>query len=194
MRGGGSKIWGQEGAFEMAKNLRLNEGFSFGRIADVLTVKFNTAVTRNAVIGKFTRMGIVGGPARPARRKTMKPRPTPWGGKSAFLKASTAKPKNAIQAALLGPPEPLPEAQPDDIARMSFSERDPKLHCGFIPGDPQEGDALHSKKYCGLPIVHGSPAPYCIDHLRRCHTLPPTPKSPRPFILYRPGVRLKEDA
>lgn len=189
-------IWDKDGATALAVKLR-RDGFSCSRIADVLTMQFGQIVSRNAVIGRLSRMGLTGvvtlARSQNPNRKKIKRAGTPWGGKSAFLKASTAKPKNAIQAALLGPPEPLPEAQPDDIARMSFSERDPKLHCGFIPGDPQEGDALHSKKYCGLPIVHGSPAPYCIEHLRRCYTPLPQPTR-KPFVLYKTGVRMKEDA
>jgi hypothetical protein len=187
-------IWDIEGALDAAKDLRLKDGFSFGRIADVLTVKYNCAVSRNSVIGKFSRMGIAGGPARPMHRKTMKPRTTTWGGRSAFLKASPPKPKNPVQAAILGATEPLPDRRPEDIARISFAELDEKVHCKFIPGMADEGDPLHAKKYCGLPPA-GAGLRYCIDHLRRCHQPLPT-ASNRPFVLYKPGVRttVKEDA
>lgn len=184
-------IWDIEGVLEEAKNLRLKEGYSFGRIADILTLKFGHRVTRNAVLGKFNRVGISGGPARPAHRKKMQPRSHPWGGKSAFLRP--AKPKKPIEAILAT--APIPEAQPQDKARVSFHELDPKVHCSFIPFDPQVGDALHSKKYCGLPIVHGSPAPYCLEHLRRCYPIPDLkPRTPSPYRPYVPISKVKEDA
>ena len=57
MRGGGSKIWGQEGALEELLKLQ-KQGLSCSHIARALSLKFNVDVTRNAVIGKLSRMGI----------------------------------------------------------------------------------------------------------------------------------------
>ena len=189
-------IWLKEGAVDELLKLR-KDGYSAARIASALTFKFSLNVTRNAVLGKLDRMGLGGlvqnGARNHKRKKLKRVTGTPWGGKSAFLKTFTAKPKKPVQALLEMAPEPLPDRRPDDIATKSFDELDSKIHCTFIPGDPQEGDALHGKKYCGRDQEPNSPYPYCLEHLRRCFQPLPKP-SPRPFVLFKPGVRMKEDA
>lgn len=149
------------------------EGFSASRIAARLG-----QASRNAVISKVHRLGLPGRKTttrKAIRNRTAKPKQRQWNG--------CEKKPSPIRAALNSiPVEPIPQALPEDIARVSFLELE-NHHCRFIPGDSQEGDALTAKKFCGLDAIPGTP--YCPDHLPRCYTVysphrRPSPATPNP--------------
>jgi hypothetical protein len=179
----GASVWDTKGVIDELKKL-VGDGLSANQIGRALTFKFNQKISRCAVIGKAARIGLKL-PHSPFKRKRVErierrappPRPAP---------------ANPLRRALEMAPEPLPESRPDDIARVSFEDYDRRTMCGFIPGDPREGDALTSKKYCGLPIVHGALAPYCLEHLKRTHR--PIEEQPREIRIAARAERVKEDA
>lgn len=169
----GASVWDKEGAVEELKKLR-NAGMSASRIAAAISFKFNHDISRNAVLGKLDRMGLgLLGTVRDGHR-VRKPR------RARAERRASPQPQRIppLRRALEMAPEPLPESSPDDIARISFAELESHL-CHWIPGNPSEGDALTSKKYCGLPIVHGAPSPYCLGHLKRAFR--PLEEQPRDF-------------
>lgn len=172
MAGIGAGYWKVEGRVEELKKL-LGAGLSATQIARALTLKFRASITRNAIIGKVARLGLKL-PNSSSKRK----RPKAAERRSPLKGIVPPKPKTALRRALEMAPEPLPESTPDDIARISFAELESHL-CHWIPGNPSEGDALTTKKYCGLPIVHGAPSPYCLGHLKRAFR--PLEEQPRDF-------------
>lgn len=119
------------------------EGLSASLIASRLG-----GVTRNAVIGKVTRLGLP--PRSVSVRKIYKP-----------IHARHPMGKVRLKTTLRPPPmesKPLPPVQVDDVARVALVDLEPH-HCRFPVGEPTKG-------FCGLRKIEGTS--YCQGHLQRC--------------------------
>lgn len=141
--------WTEE-RIETVKKLWL-EGLS----ARAIAVRLG-GITRNAVIGKVTRLGLSG------KRST-----TPSLANKRRRKAQqrTSRQKKRTSPLRLLMAMPLPEARPDDIARIKLADIADleHKHCKYPVGEPTQG-------FCGLDRVTGSP--YCDGHSRLCFRIP----------------------
>lgn len=133
------------------------QGLSGGQIAGMLAC----GVTRNAVIGKAHRLGLVRQDQNNSARSTA----TKLQHKARRRRKATHH--RAIVACVFDS-APLPQPVADDVARVSSAELEPH-HCRFIPGDPRGSGPI----YCGADAVPG--LSYCDTHARRCF-LPPAPR------------------
>jgi GcrA cell cycle regulator len=106
-------------------------------------------VTRNAVIGKWHRMGLMRAPKQRARMRAKTPRKR---------KETIAKTPKRLPPTFFA--EPLPPPAETDIARVSLMDLE-RHHCRWPVGEPVEG-------YCGCKPVEG--LPYCEPHARRAYT------------------------
>ena len=218
MRGGGSKIWGQEGALEELLKLQ-KQGLSCSHIARALSLKFNVDVTRNAVIGKLSRMGIptlfstgcrsLNGKLATRKRDRVDGVKTMFGGtrKVRGGKCQMERIREKVSQGL-APKEISQDLGIDNVRSAIYrlnvgaEQRDPILdvaakplielergECKWPVGHPDKPDF----GFCAKPSLLGRP--YCDGHMKRAYQPLPKP-SPRPFILSKPGVRitLKEDA
>lgn len=168
--------WNDENVADL-KRLFLVDGKNPGAIAKLWKDKPN-APSRNAVIGKLKRMGLVGDPKKPAKKHN--PNPCPYqrkdrkenisaktnrkpGGHHTFsfkrLHAVTAPPpvpnvtRNAAkEAARALEPVTLEHGRTAKVEDLNDSM------CKFIIGDPRDPDFA----YCGRG-AYGE-APYCKDH------------------------------
>lgn len=183
-------IWEIPGAIDELKKLRA-EGLSASRIADAMAFKFNHFVSRSAVCGKADRLDL-GLSSKETQRFAARQMASRKRNKAKAEReaSSPPKPSTPLRRALEMAPEPMPVTEPelvvDPKSRVGI-EGLSKHQCRWPIGDPQEPD-FH---FCDQKQIGG--ISYCEFHARRAFQTPPT-KSPRPFILYRPGVRLKEDA
>lgn len=157
--GGGCMGW-DEKRVEHLKKLWA-DGYSCSQIAARMG-----GLTRNAVIGKVSRLGL---PSRPTAFRT----PTSKKRRPRSLNRPTwrwGKPKSLVPI----PTEPLPPPHETDIPRKSFLELDERRDCKFICGEPK---GPFEKQFCGEPRVEG--LPYCEVHSVRCFN-PPQPRASRP--------------
>ena len=119
-------------------------GMPFRQIADTLNAEFNTALTRNAVIGK-------------GRRLQLKLRATPWSTKR---KEKPARPKRERRVTLrtvappLVPPEPV---TPGTLTMEQLTEHTCRWPEGLNP----------PYTYCGEPTLHGTS--FCRAHCIRAY-------------------------
>jgi hypothetical protein len=156
-------VWVHPEAEELVK-LRHAEGVSASRIAVELAHRFKQPVTRNAVIGKFTRLGIAGKGAAPPR-----PRPKPEPRKPAPPKLVMAVGKEAdaarVEQAKIGKAliEKV-EAAPRDGGKLLLKLR--ADDCRFILGAVGGPDVT---RYCGRPT--GGPV-YCSIHRPLAYVAP----------------------
>lgn len=142
-----------------------NEGKSAGEISK-LWKDLPNAPSRNAVMGKLKRAGLIGDPSKPAKRQQRHNNKsdgisatrsrTPGGHHSVGVKRL-----NATNSA----PPPQPRAQRIDLKPVTLEHGRPaKVEdlndsmCHFIIGDPRDP----SFAYCGR-ISHGSTV-YCAEH------------------------------
>lgn len=167
--------WTAEGRVERLKALHA-EGLSCTVIARRLHAEFGEPLTRCSVIGKVSRLQLNPPPLR-GRKTVSKRQNTARLKRMAPSTRKAMRPKSSLIRDALSsiPAEPIPQARPDDIARVSFLELETH-HCRFIPHDPQEGDALTAKKFCGLDAIPGTP--YCKGHLPRCYVIYSPRRSP----------------
>jgi len=143
-------LWTDE-AVETLKKLALE-----GRSASAIAAELGAA-SRNAVIGKASRIGITlkGGGASPRRASSASSsRPGP---------ASGSAPKKAAWR--------FADAEVGEMRRLTF-EHMRGLACRWPLGDPGSGDFA----YCGLAPVEGRS--YCAGHCRMAYR-PPDPRAPR---------------
>lgn len=154
--------WSDE-RVEILKSL-IRSGYSGSRIAARL------GVTRSAVLGKASRLGLAIGVSRPripglSVSDSRKPNRTP---------VVKAKRSPVIRGPVLErTTNPLPEI--DDIARVKFPELEPH-HCRFPVGDPRKPEF----GFCGLDRIPRSA--YCGHHHSRTHTPVPVRMRPAPVI------------
>lgn len=159
------------------------EGFSCSQMAAAIG-----GVSRNAVIGKLHRLGVVTPLDREAAnaRRDIERRRRSRLAKEAHAKrmaraAIERQRRGSVPHSMLQQ-EPLPLSEPaPDSKRLTFADLNFKV-CGWIDGDPR---AMHS--YCGHDVLHGSR--YCEHH----HAVSHQPLKPRvskidtPFLPYRVG-------
>ena len=142
------------------------EGLSASKIAD----KLGDNITRNAVIGKVSRLKLMGRatsqsrkptvkrvPANNRPRATSKPRQSAWQQHLAGLTADLPPP--VVE-------QPMPLHQRRTILTVEARE------CRWPVGDPQDAD-FH---LCGGKAVEG--LPYCECHARRAFSRPAGHPSP----------------
>ena len=137
--------WSQERE-DMARALFV-KGLSAGQAAGVLG-----GITRNAVIGKWHRMGLRRGYARPRNIEKSRSK-----GPQAKAKVRPARKRVVL------PPMPVEELPPPavtDIARVSLMDLE-RHHCRWPVGEPTQG-------FCGCKPYPG--LPYCEPHARRAFT------------------------
>lgn len=141
------------------------DGLSASKIAD----KLGDGVTRNAVIGKVSRLKLAGravtqkrksGPRRVPENTRLKP--VAKSRKSAWQRHLDSQPVNVepiVEA-------PIPEKQRRTVETLEAHD------CRWPIGDPQEAD-FH---FCGAKKLEG--LPYCECHARRAfNTAPPAEKA-----------------
>jgi hypothetical protein len=128
---------------ETCKSLRLNSNLSAQAIAEHI----GNGMTRNMVIGKLSRLGIMRKPEPQTGAKTERSKPrTP-------NKTVTIRPRAGI-----APPMPIPEVPV--IAGKPVHILDVQRHHCRCVLDERGADGL--ALYCGAPKVVGSS--YCEDH------------------------------
>lgn len=126
-------------------------GKSAGVIAVVLSERLNKPVTRNSVIGKVHRLGLMRSSTRPIERKVRPPRPKPYKAKSArnrpfqFSANAQIAPTPADLATLAA------MAARDPVARITSILDLEADHCRWPVGDPK----LPGFGWCGDKIVPG---------------------------------------
>jgi GcrA cell cycle regulator len=119
--------------------------------------------SRNSVIGKIHRLGM-SGRRKVTRKYGKRPKQARKPRNPAFR---YGRPLTAAQEALRKlKQEALPPPAETDIARVSFADMEPHLHCRFIPGVPSENFKMDAPMYCGHTPVKGTP--YCKVHAQRC--------------------------
>jgi hypothetical protein len=160
-----STNWPTEHSDALRKHLA--ERLTFSAIAEAINLKFNTAYTRNATIGRAKRMGLAG-PDRPQPslqatpprlERMIKPRPAEPG--SAVLRWPT--PALKIQE----PPKlRCAEVEPRHLSLIELERGD----CRYPYGGDEDGEAI---TFCGHPRRAGSC--YCAPHfhLSRNPVAPP---------------------
>lgn len=141
------------------------EGLSASKIAD----KLGENITRNAVIGKASRLKLKGRATSQRRKPTVKRVP-------ANNRPRTAKPRqSAWQQHLAGLPAELPPAiveQPVPLHQRRTVETVEAHDCRWPIGDPQDAD-FH---FCGAKKLEG--LPYCECHARRAFSRPTGASAP----------------
>jgi GcrA cell cycle regulator len=144
--------WKKEGVAEHAAEMYKN-GSSASEIARSLVQPDGSSPSRNAVIGKLHRLGVIN-PGRAVAHKTVAVL------RSRIINGSfIAKPKPAPKAAA-GPPI-VPEAvvlRPETLSATCTIETIGRHGCRWPVGDPQ--DAAFG--FCGRQI--GGVGSYCADH------------------------------
>lgn len=117
--------------------------------------------SRNAVIGKVTRLGLPG-----RKVKVRRPANDRWNTEDRRMERGDRPYKQAIKVVKPKPDwraESLPDTPTTDIARVAFADLDAD-HCRWPIGDPKQ----HGFGYCGCKKVEG--LPYCNAHARRAYT------------------------
>lgn len=136
-------IWNDSAKVELAKSL-----FEAGATASQAAARIG-GMTRNAIIGKWHRMGLVRAPKQRSLMRAKKP--------------ITRKEKIARTPKRLPPTffaEPLPPPDTTDIARVALMDLE-RHHCRWPVGEPTQG-------FCGCKPYPG--LPYCEPHARRAYT------------------------
>jgi len=159
---------------------RLKKLWADGLSASTIAQRLGNGLTRNAVIGKVSRLKL------PGRRTTsiMQGKVTARKNRLYRREAPRAMPKRPIL-----PVEPLPPREETDIARVSFNQLD-KGMCRFIPGDPCEDFGMDKPLYCGEATVPGQA--YCVHHARRCAEPDRLPRQNHNYARYVPQVIKKQ--
>jgi GcrA cell cycle regulator len=140
-------IWNDAAKLEMAREL-----FYAGASASETALRIG-GVSRNAVIGKWHRLGLVRAPKQRSRLRSE-------GSRTARHKERIARTPKRLPPTFFA--EPLPPAVETDVARVSFADLE-KHHCRWPVGEPTAG-------FCGCKPLDG--LPYCEPHARRAYTAP----------------------
>lgn len=167
-----------------------DRGFSASQIA----YRLGGGISRNSVLGKAHRLGVViKGQRTTAYGKSVRAKKKPnvaltsseigcsLFGKSLF-KLKTGRPVKSDKSGF----EPPISQSVNDIARVQFSELS-ETHCRFPVGTP----GTSGFGFCGLPRIPGSS--YCSGHHARCWQPVPVRKRPEPVQL-RETTPVKIDA
>jgi hypothetical protein len=159
MTGAGIKgFWAFPGAEELLKQ-RDAEGVSASRIAEELSAKYRLTVTRNAVIGKLTRLGLHktdGEKPKPRPKRTppeVRKPPPPKLVMAVGKEADAARVEQAkIGKALIEKVEAAPPTGGKKLLKLRADD------CRFILGAVGGPDVT---RYCGQPT---GGATYCSVH------------------------------
>ena len=141
-------------------------GMSFSEIADAINMKFKTAYSRNAAIGRAKRLGLAG-PARPQARPRVKP---------LLERLHKSRPTESQRVELNWPKPVVERIEPTRLRCVEVEPRHLSLidlergDCRYPYGGDSEGEAI---TFCGHPRRPGSS--YCTPHfhLSRNSDLPP---------------------
>ena len=139
-------------------------GKSASVIAVALSARVNSHVTRNSIIGKVHRLGLMRSSVRPMERKVRPPRPKPYKPKGArnrpFAFSENAKmaPSQADLATLAA------MAARDPVARITSILDLEDHHCRWPVGDPKQANF----GWCGDQVVPG--LSYCESCATRAYT------------------------
>ena len=131
-------------------------------------------VTRNAVIGKISRLGLS---SRSAITRTKSSR------KQARTRASAAATHQMRGSRSYGPkasPESFLPPSETDIPRLRFADRNMTTQCGWICGEAKPAMC------CGAASVPGQS--YCEDHVRRASAAPAARRVFVPGHVHRGGT------
>lgn len=136
-------------------------------------------VTRNAVIGKVHRLGLVDR-ANPRSNHTglgvVRKRKSRAPSDASRLNFARQRPASPLRQVLLDR-SPIPPPATTDIPKVSFLELEPTKHCRWPCIDDPAKVRVQDPQFCGDPRVEGQP--YCRDHCRRAFQ----PPQPRRLIL-----------
>lgn len=151
-------------------------GMSFSEAVEAINVKFGTAYTRSAAIGRARRMGLTNPdqPEEHSRRAAATGVPGLLSARSHARTADRAAPRSAFECA-----EPVKlrcvGIQPRLVSLVDLEADD----CRYPYGGDKEGEAI---VFCGHPRFAGSS--YCMPHfeLTRCSELASEP-APDPVAL-----------
>jgi GcrA cell cycle regulator len=135
-----------------------------GLSCSVIAARLGCGLTRNAVIGKLSRLGLSRGIPPTVRKKITPRRPHP--GNPSIPRQTKASP-------LYGPHEPIPLPAETDIPRIAFADLAPS-QCRWVVGDPKP-----TAMCCGDETIPGKP--YCKAHLIRA-TIPTGGHAPRVWL------------
>ena len=142
---------------EHSKALRefLESGISYARIADAINAKFQTAYSRNAVIGRAKRMGLAA-PDRPSDWPKLPPR-------AKAPRLHVLRERHPPESMLM-----IPSFEREETVKLRCVEIDPRHlsltdlergDCRYPYGGDEEGEAI---TFCGHPRRRGSS--YCAAH------------------------------
>lgn len=137
--------WTEE-RVELAKQL-----FEAGATASQAASRIG-GITRNAMIGKWHRMGLLRAPKQRSIMRAKKP---------ITRKERIARTPKRLPPSFFA--EPLPPPVETDIARVALAELE-RHHCRFPVGDPKDP----TFGFCGCKPIDG--LPYCEPHARRAYT------------------------
>ena len=158
---------------------RMKRDWADGLSASQIAARLG-GTTRNAVVGKLHRIGAAG-LRNPSRKKPQ------------IRRRPTLKQRQAFGSIVRTPAQllaermkhhPIPDPQPEDIARVSFLDLE-ETHCKFIVGEPK---GPFDPQFCGDQREAG--LPYCATHAMRCYGHTPE----RAAVKVRPGPILTRAA
>jgi GcrA cell cycle regulator len=148
--------WPPEHSDALRKHLA--ERLAFSEIAKAINLKFNTAYTRNATIGRAKRMGLVGSDrpqplvqaVPPRLEQIVKPQ------QAGFGPAALRRPATILK--VQEPPKlRCAEVEPRHLSLIELERGD----CHYPYGGDEEGEAI---TFCGHPRQPGSS--YCAPHFQ----------------------------
>jgi GcrA cell cycle regulator len=148
--------WPPEHSDALRKHLA--ERLPFSEIAKAINLKFNTAYTRNATIGRAKRMGLVGSDRPQPALQAVPPR------LERIVKTPPVEPGSAP---LYWPTLPLKTQEPPKLRCAEVEPRHLSLielergDCHYPYGGDEEGEAI---TFCGHPRQPGSS--YCTPHFQ----------------------------
>jgi GcrA cell cycle regulator len=135
------------------------KGLSYAEIADAINVRFNTAYSRNATLGRAKRMGVAG-PGRPKNLLKHRPMVPPKAQQPRLHKLRQRLPPEFMR--------PMPVFERTETAKLRCVEIDPRHlslielelgDCRYPYGGDEEGEVI---TFCGHPRRKGSS--YCVPH------------------------------
>lgn len=132
-------------------------------------------MSRNAVIGKVTRLGLPG-----RKVKVRRPARDPFNTEDRRTERKTAPRAVPKKSTINWRAEPLPDVPVTDVARVALADLEPH-HCRWPIGDPKHA----SFGFCGCKKVEG--LPYCNAHAHRAYT-PVDPTKPKRFWSVERGL------
>jgi GcrA cell cycle regulator len=141
----------------------LSRGMSYGQAASVINARFGTEFTRNAAIGRATRLGLK---TAAGQKALVKPRRSARWGEAAPKPSQQKAPQNAARSDASAALAPVPIKMTPVKLRcvgirprlIAFDDLEPG-DCRYPYGGEKEGETY---AFCGHPrVAHSS---YCRPH------------------------------